>query len=226
MSHSNLPVDADTKLLSHVRIAAPCNVDWDSMTGDERKRFCGQCKLNVYNISEMSTKEAANLIRKTEGRACLRLYRRQDGTIITDNCPVGLRKVRDRIMKVAAIVTAQLVVAGLLSSDAQGCEPIAVRETGAPPPPPALHITAGIPAPMPPRVLMGSVAPMYTPQANPIAEFGWLLNAASLLSSIGLIVLALLKKTRPSTIGLMLLAIWGFTGFILGVMTAFRGYML
>lgn len=41
MSHSNLPVDADTKLLSHVRIAAPCHVDWDSMTGHERKRFCG-----------------------------------------------------------------------------------------------------------------------------------------------------------------------------------------
>lgn len=220
MSHSNLPVDADAKLLSQVRIAAPCHVDWDSMTGDERKRFCGQCKLNVYNISEMSTKEAANLIREKEGRACLRLYRRQDGTIITDNCPVGLRKIRDRFLKVAAIVSAQLAVYGLLSSHAQGCEPIVMKEGGVPPPMPPLHITAGVPAPMPPHALnatMGVAVSTRIPQTNLVAEYGWLLNAASLLSSAGLILLALLKKTRPSTIGLMLLAIWGFTGFILGI---------
>ena len=54
--------------LDHVRVAAPCNVDWDSMFGDERVRFCGQCKLNVYNLSEMSKTEAELLVARSEGR--------------------------------------------------------------------------------------------------------------------------------------------------------------
>ncbi len=131
MAHSKTPADADSALLNKIQIAAPCHVDWDSMTGDERKRFCGDCKLNVFNISEMSTRDAAALIRETEGRACMRLYRRADGTVITDNCPVGLRKVRDRMRKTAAAVVAYLIVVGLLSGQAQACEPTNVT-LGAP----------------------------------------------------------------------------------------------
>lgn len=90
-------VSEDQDLLNSLRIAAPCSVDWNSMTGDERKRFCGLCKKNVYNISEMSRKDAAEFIRESEGEAtCIRFYRRKDGTVITDNCPLGLRKLRDR----------------------------------------------------------------------------------------------------------------------------------
>jgi len=37
--------------LDHVRIAAPCPADWDRMLGNDRVRFCGQCSLNVYNLS-------------------------------------------------------------------------------------------------------------------------------------------------------------------------------
>lgn len=211
MLPSKTPKDADSDLLKQIRIASPCHVDWESMTGDERKRFCGDCKLNVYNISEMSTKEAASFLRETEGRACLRLYRRKDGTVITDNCPVGLRKVRDRMRKVAVAVVACLVVAGLLSSQAQGCEPIKIQgdyvgPQGANP----MHFTMGVPDPM--RV----PAPMRVPTFQ--EQYGWLVNAAGILSSIGVLLLALLKKTRPTTIGLMLLAIWSFTGFIIGIM--------
>lgn len=74
------------------------------MTGDERVRHCAQCKLNVYNISALSTKEATDLIREKEGRLCLRFYRRPDGTIITDNCPKILRRTRDLIAKAAAAI--------------------------------------------------------------------------------------------------------------------------
>lgn len=90
--------------LDHVRVAAPCNVDWDSMFGDERVRFCGQCKLNVYNLSEMSKKEAELLVTRTEGRLCIRYYQRRDGSIITRNCPVGLRAIKRRVSRVAAAV--------------------------------------------------------------------------------------------------------------------------
>lgn len=87
-------------LLDSVYIAEPCNVGFENMEGDDRVRFCGQCKLNVYNISQMTDKEAEKLIRESDGRTCLRLYRRADGTIITDNCPVGLRAARARLRKV------------------------------------------------------------------------------------------------------------------------------
>jgi len=90
--------------LDHVRVAAPCNVDWDSMFGDERVRFCGQCELNVYNLSEMSKKEAELLITRTEGRLCVRYYQRRDGSIITRNCPVGLRAIKRRLSRVASAV--------------------------------------------------------------------------------------------------------------------------
>jgi hypothetical protein len=64
------------------------------MKGDERTRFCTTCAKNVYNLSGMSRSEAQNLIRAKEGRLCARFYRRADGTIITDDCPVALRAMR------------------------------------------------------------------------------------------------------------------------------------
>ncbi len=58
-----------------------------------------------------------------------------------------------------------------------------------------------------------------------LEQYGWLLNLAAVLSSIGLIVLTLLKKTRPSTMGLILLAIWAFTGFIVGISSGFTSFL-
>ena len=90
-----------TNRLDNIRIAAPCSADWDSMFGDERVRSCEQCQLNVYNLSEMSRVEAERLIDQAEGRLCVRFYRRRDGSIITQNCPVGLRALKRRLSRVA-----------------------------------------------------------------------------------------------------------------------------
>jgi hypothetical protein len=95
--------------LDRMRIAAPCNVGWENMSGDERARFCNQCRLHVYNISEMTRPQVASLIASTEGRICARLYRRTDGTVLTRDCPVGLRALRKRISRRAgAVLTAIL----------------------------------------------------------------------------------------------------------------------
>ena len=80
--------------LEQIRIAEPCNAWWDQMQGDERVRFCGECRKNVYNLSAMSRAEAEALVFETEGRLCVRFYRRRDGTVLTDNCPVGVRKAK------------------------------------------------------------------------------------------------------------------------------------
>ena len=87
--------------LETMRVAAACPADWEAMMGDDRTRFCHQCELNVYNLSGMTRKEAEALITNTEGRLCVRFYRRSDGTILTRDCPVGLRAIRRRVTRIA-----------------------------------------------------------------------------------------------------------------------------
>ena len=91
-----------TNSLNNIKIASPCSADWNAMMGDERRRYCGECKLNVYNLSGMSKTEAENLIVNSEDRLCVRFYRRQDGTILTKDCPVGWRAIKHRVTKISA----------------------------------------------------------------------------------------------------------------------------
>ena len=98
-----------TSLLENIRIAAPCPVSWDKMTGDEQVRHCQECKLNVYNLSEMTRREAESLISSREGRLCVRFYRRADGTVLTRDCPRGLRKQIDRISRFAGAALSTLM---------------------------------------------------------------------------------------------------------------------
>ena len=97
--------------LDHVKIAAPCAADWDQMFSfeGERVRFCSQCNLNVYNLSSMTRSEAEALLHRTEGRLCVRFYRRSDGTVLTQNCPVGLRALKRRVAWVAQLLLGMLV---------------------------------------------------------------------------------------------------------------------
>lgn len=83
--------------LNNVKIASPCSANWDEMYGNERKRHCGDCKLNVFNLSGMTKYDAENLLMNSEGRVCVRYFQRSDGTILTADCPVGWAKVRDRL---------------------------------------------------------------------------------------------------------------------------------
>jgi len=96
-------------LLRNLRIATPCHVGWENMTGDERVRFCDSCKLHVYNFSELTSREIESLVLKTNGRLCGRMYQRADGTILTRDCPVGLRAVRHRVARFAGAVFATIL---------------------------------------------------------------------------------------------------------------------
>lgn len=103
--------------LDGVRIAKPCPADWDAMAGDERVRFCGTCRQNVYDVSALTREEAEALLAKTKGRPCLRLFRRRDGTVMTRDCPVGVDAWRRRATRVAAVAAA---AAGLAAGLTQG----------------------------------------------------------------------------------------------------------
>ncbi|MHC5023598.1 MAG: MalT transcriptional regulator family protein [Planctomycetota bacterium] len=95
-------------LVQQIEIASPCSARWEDMAGDERVRFCGDCRMNVYNINEMSDDDVARLVERTEGRLCARIFRRADGTILTKDCPVGLaaarRQLRGMVAGVAALI--------------------------------------------------------------------------------------------------------------------------
>lgn len=99
--------------INKLRVASPCSVGWENMSGDERTRHCQKCSLSVYNISMLTTSEVEKLILGREGRLCIRMYRRADGTILTKDCPVGLRALRKRVAGLAAATLA--AVLGLFS---------------------------------------------------------------------------------------------------------------
>jgi hypothetical protein len=81
--------------LENVSVAAPCDASWAHMKGDTDVRFCSSCQKNVYNLSMMSREEAEAVLRAGSGKdLCVRLFRRPDGTVLTDDCPVGLRRMR------------------------------------------------------------------------------------------------------------------------------------
>jgi hypothetical protein len=85
--------------VDEIEIRSPCTIAWDEMRpagGDGRVRFCGQCRQNVYNIEMMGRGEARRLIAVREGRVCVRILRRPDGTVVTADCWARLRAARRR----------------------------------------------------------------------------------------------------------------------------------
>jgi len=108
-----------TSPLNNIKVASPCSANWEEMYGTERRRMCGQCNMNVYNLSAMTRDEAERLIINTEGRLCARFYRRPDGTILTKDCPVGWKAAKQRVRKIwsaaAGLILTFLAGIGIVS---------------------------------------------------------------------------------------------------------------
>lgn len=103
-----------TTPLDNIRVASPCSADWNQMYGNDRKRFCSDCKLNVYNLSDMSRQDAENFLVQSEGSVCVRYFRRPDGSVLTKDCPVGLRAFKKRLQR--TVFAGFSLIAGFLSS--------------------------------------------------------------------------------------------------------------
>ncbi len=97
-----------TNPLENIKIASPCSANWNEMYGNERKRYCSECKLNVYNLSDMTQTEAENFLINSEGRVCIKFYRRTDGTVLMQDCPVGWQGVKKRVSRMATAVFAMI----------------------------------------------------------------------------------------------------------------------
>jgi hypothetical protein len=97
-----------TPTIGVISVASPCKQRWEEMKGDDNVRFCGVCSKNVYQLDNLSVDEVRDLVIAKEGKMCWRFFVRRDGTVLTRDCPVGLRRVRQRM--VAAIAMAAALV--------------------------------------------------------------------------------------------------------------------
>jgi hypothetical protein len=168
-----------TPPLDLIQIASPCHAAWDEMRGDERVRLCGHCQRHVYNLSEMSRDEAQAFLAAREGRTCLRLFRREDGTVLTRDCPVGVRRLRERLARsvaaIAGIFVALLsgtLLGGALSRLSHGALKAPAQAFGEwIDPPQRIHVLMGeFCQPVVPLVTPTGAEPAETPLPQPTSE--------------------------------------------------------
>lgn len=172
-------------LLQRIQIASPCPVRWDDMQpcGDDRKRHCAQCDLDVYNIAGMSETEAEALLRASfdqdgtpRHRLCAQIYRRADGTVLTKDCPVGVAALRAKARRATVRIAAALGITSLVAYAAAaeqrnigsliGCQPFTAlaglvgRQSAAPVPMPLGGVVAMPPMPPSPPKPPAPVKPI------------------------------------------------------------------
>ena len=143
-------------MLDAMSIASPCSADWAQMVGDDKVRYCGKCEKNVFNLSAMTREEAEITVLAKEGDLCVRLYQRHDGTVLTQDCPVGVRRKRLRLVGALAIGSSLAGAAAALVAGGIDAEP----------PPPTAVVDAPIEyVPMTPETAQ-PVEPPPTPSSN------------------------------------------------------------
>ncbi len=132
--------------LNRIEVASPCTQSWDAMTGDTKRRFCGECRLHVHNLSAMTQTEASALLGDADGQLCVRFFRRADGTVLTQDCVPVREKLRRRLRRLRVAAAAIFGFLGPLGLAACGAGGGATDNA----PDPALPATMGEP-------LMGDV---------------------------------------------------------------------
>lgn len=98
--------------INNYRMATACPADWVDMIGTDQFRICGQCKLNVYNLTGMNLEATKALVFKREGQDAQCFYRRQDGKFLTHDCPVGIRRGQTTLLGIGAGI---LLILGCIS---------------------------------------------------------------------------------------------------------------
>lgn len=141
------------------------------MHGDERMRFCNQCALHVYNISAMSSEEAEALIMKTEGRLCIRMLQRKDGTVITEDCPKALQRIQRRMKVMAGAMASALAVMAGLGVTRDEC-PAGMMGDGAAPARHSVTFTQHVPMPLPVKQQPHKIEPGNIGTSGVVATMG------------------------------------------------------
>ncbi len=85
-----------------LQVSEPCSAEWDSMFGNERVRFCAHCRLHVHNLSEVTPREALDLVLRSGGRLCLRIERDLRGVPRTRALAEPIYQISRRASRLAA----------------------------------------------------------------------------------------------------------------------------
>lgn len=91
-----------SKILNSVAIEKPCSASWDEMVGNDQVRFCRHCDLSVNDLSEMTRARAEKLVRRSNGRLCLRIFRDPTGEVITRDKFQPIYTISRRASRIAA----------------------------------------------------------------------------------------------------------------------------
>lgn len=91
-----------------------CREKWGAMTGDDRVRRCSRCKKRVYDLGGASREEAEQILASGGDPVPQRLFLREDGTVLTTDCPVG--KPRKVSRAVAAVVAAAFALTTMVAA--------------------------------------------------------------------------------------------------------------
>ncbi len=144
-----------------LKVLHPCTRSWDSLQGDNRRRYCDDCNLHVWNASELTENQARDLL-AAPGRVCMGGMAKADGLLLTKErlCEEAKQHLRRRpLLRIAAalglisIPTALAACAQRPAGDVsrlsgkvavpsqQNTDPPLMRPPGdlAAPPPPVLH---------------------------------------------------------------------------------------
>jgi len=87
-------------------IASPCLVSWDSMSGDDQARTCQNCRKKVFNISNLTNREARLLTESNTGDLCVRIEVARDGTVVTKKPVENRHRQASIVSKLLAIGSA------------------------------------------------------------------------------------------------------------------------
>ncbi len=159
-------------MLDQVRVASPCSASWDEMLGDGRVRFCTSCDKNVYNLSAMPREEAERLLQeRIGGELCVRFHQRADGTILTEDCPVGVKKKRRKKLALAVAGAGAMAFAATSMMLPRATTGIVMVQGGMEP----MMGTSTEPMPAPPEpipAVMGTVTATPAPPPAPPAKMG------------------------------------------------------
>lgn len=100
--------------LDSIDVQSPCNESWDEMFGNDEVRFCSHCAKNVHNISAMTRKKAEELIKKSEGKLCVRYVKNPEGKLIT--APPKLAQITRRAAIAAGVLATSLTLSTMAYS--------------------------------------------------------------------------------------------------------------
>lgn len=111
---------AKKDLFDSIDVPEPCSQSWEAMKGGDQSRFCDSCEKDIYNLSEMTRREAKKLIFQSKESVCIRLEKDTRGKVKT--LKKQLHQITRRLPIAAGVLAASLTMTS--AADAQRRPPV------------------------------------------------------------------------------------------------------